>query len=393
MTTGIPSQSIKQKKGTDYSLSPFSLIQKDPKTSARLGRVQTAHGAFETPVFMPVGTQGTVKTLAPRELEEMGSEVILANAYHLYIRPGIDIINASGGLHRFMAWPKAILTDSGGYQIFSLARLREITDEGARFNSHFDGREIFLTPEEVIRAQEILGSDIAMILDECPPHDASRAQVGEAVRRTIHWAKRAKRVHSVPGTARSLLFGIVQGGKFLDLRKSSLDQTVDIGFDGYALGGVSVGEPKPEMEEVVRKITPLMPSDRPRYLMGVGTPVDLFWAIEAGIDLFDCVNPTRYGRNGTAFTRTGKVTVRNAQYAKDQSQLDQTCPCYTCSNFSRSYLRHLFNCEEMLGHRLVTYHNVYFFISLTREIRNAIAEGRFSELKKEFLSNYNEENR
>ena len=224
-----------------------------------------------------------------------------------------------------------------------------------------------------------------MILDECPPHDASRAQVGEAVRRTIHWAKRAKQSRQKED---QLVFGIIQGGKFLDLRKSSLDQTVEIGFDGYALGGVSVGEPKPEMEEVVRKIAPLMPSDQPRYLMGVGTPTDLFWAIEAGIDLFDCVNPTRYGRNGTAFTRTGRVTVRNAQYAKDQSPLDEACTCYTCSNFSRSYLRHLFNCEEILGHRLVTYHNVYFFVSLTRDIRNAIREGRFFELKKDFWSQY-----
>ena len=365
----------------------FQLIQKDSETQARVGCIQTAHGSIETPVFMPVGTQATVKTLAPKELEEIGAQIILSNAYHLYIRPGIDIIKEAGGLHQFMGWSKPILTDSGGYQVFSLARLREITDEGVRFHSHFDGREIFLTPEEVIKAQENLGSDIAMIFDECPPHDASRTQVQEAVRRTIHWAKRAKHVHQ---KETQLVFGIIQGGGFLDLRKDSLDQTVQIGFDGYALGGVSVGEPKPEMEKVVREIAPLMPEAAPRYLMGVGTPMDLFWAIESGIDLFDCVNPTRYGRNGGAFTRIGKVIVRNAEYTKDQQPLDETCGCYTCKNFSRSYLRHLFNCEEILGHRLVTYHNIYFFVSLVREIKEAIRRNQFTKLKKTFLSNYDE---
>lgn len=365
----------------------FQLIQKDSESQARVGRVQTAHGAFETPVFMPVGTQATVKTLAPRDLEELGAEIILSNAYHLYIRPGIDIIQEAGGLHKFMSWPKPILTDSGGYQVFSLARLREVTDEGVRFHSHFDGREIFLTPEAVMNAQGILGSDIAMVFDECPSHDATHAQVQEAVRRTIHWAKRAKQVHQ---NEKQLVFGIIQGGGFLDLRKDSLDQTIEIGFDGYALGGVSVGEPKHEMEKVVCEIAPLMPEEAPRYLMGVGTPRDLFWAIEAGIDLFDCVNPTRYARNGGAFTRIGKIIVRNAEYAKDERPLDEACTCYTCKNFSRSYLRHLFNCEEILGHRLVTYHNVHFFVSLVREIREAIQAQRFSELKKEFLSNYDE---
>ncbi len=368
----------------------FQLIQKDSQTQARLGKVQTAHGTFETPMFMPVGTQATVKTLAPKDLEELGAEIILSNTYHLYIRPGIDIIKEAGGLHKFMGWSKPILTDSGGYQVFSLARLREITDEGTRFHSHFDGREIFLTSEEVMKAQAALGSDIAMIFDECPPHGASHAQVQEAVRRTIHWAKRAKGVRQ---NEKQIVFGIIQGGGFLDLRKDSLDQTVEIGFDGYALGGVSVGEPKHEMEKVVREIAPLMPEDAPRYLMGVGSPIDFFWAIEAGIDLFDCVNPTRYGRNGGAFTRTGKIVVRNAGYTKDQRPLDETCHCYTCKNFSRSYLRHLFNCGEILGHRLVTYHNVYFFISLVKEIREAIRSHRFSQLKKEFLSNHDEASR
>ncbi|OGW86964.1 MAG: tRNA guanosine(34) transglycosylase Tgt [Omnitrophica bacterium RIFCSPHIGHO2_02_FULL_46_11] len=367
--------------------SNFQITARDSKTHARTGIMCTAHGPIETPVFMPVGTQGTVKALSPKDLEECGAEIILSNAYHLYIRPGIDIIREAQGLHKFMGWSKPILTDSGGYQVFSLARLREITEEGVRFNSHFDGREIFLTPENVVQTQEKLGSDIAMIFDECPPHDATRTQIQEAVRRTVDWARRAKKVHHRED---QLLFGIIQGGNFLDLRKESLEQTVAIGFDGYAVGGVSVGEPKEQMEEVVGEITPLMPSEKPRYLMGVGTPLDFFWAIESGIDMFDCVNPTRYARNGAAFTRFGKVVVRNAEYSKDQTPLDETCRCYTCLNFSRSYLRHLFNCEEILGHRLVTYHNVYFFVSLVRQIREAIREGRFVQLKKEFLFHYDE---
>ena len=372
---------------TKANIPSFELFAKDPETQARAGRIQTTHGAIVTPVFMPVGTQGTVKTLAPNELEELGAEIVLANAYHLYIRPGIDIIAGLGGLHRFMAWQKPILTDSGGYQVFSLARLREITDEGVRFHSHFDGREIFLTPEAVIKAQEDLGTDIAMIFDECPPHDADRSQVEEAVRRTIHWAKRAKKARQ---KREQLVFGIIQGGQFLDLRRTSLEQTVEIGFDGYAIGGVSVGETKDAMERVVREIAPEMPVEKPRYLMGVGTPTDFFWAIESGIDLFDCVNPTRYGRNGSAFTRLGRLVVRNADYAKDDRPLDASCACYTCRNFSRAYLRHLFNCEEILGHRLVTYHNVYFFVSLVRQIRESIRNGTFSQLKKEFLSHYDD---
>ena len=369
----------------DQIQKTFQVIQKDSQTQARLGILKTEHGIIHTPMFMPVGTQATVKTLSPKELEEAGAEVILSNAYHLYVRPGIDLIRNAGGLHRFMGWNKPILTDSGGYQVFSLARLRKITDDGVTFNSHFDGREIFLTPEEVIKAQEGLGSDIAMIFDECPPHEATRAQVEEAVRRTIHWAKRAKDVHSCD---KQLLFGIIQGGRFLDLRKKSLAQTLELNFDGYAIGGVSVGESREDMEQVVREIAPLMPAEKPRYLMGVGTPIDLFWSFEAGMDLLDCVNPTRYARNGCAFTRIGRITVRNAQYTNDQSPIDETCSCYTCRNFSRSYLRHLFNCEEILGHRLVSYHNVHFFLALAREIRNSISKGRFSEFKKEFLAGY-----
>lgn len=364
------------------STKTFEVIKEDSKTQARLGILHTEHGDIHTPMFMPVGTQATVKTLSPKELEEAGAEIILSNTYHLYIRPGIDLIRSQGGLHKFMAWPKPILTDSGGYQVFSLARLREISDDGVVFNSHFDGRKIFLTPEDVIRAQEGLGSDIAMIFDECPPHDANFAQVETAVRRTIQWAKRAKEVKRCE---KQLLFGIIQGGRFLDLRKSSLEQTLELNFDGYAIGGVSVGESREEMERVVRSLTPHMPSEKPRYLMGVGTPIDLFWSFEAGIDLLDCVNPTRYARNGVAFTRLGRLTVRNATYTHDQTPIDETCGCYTCRNFSRSYLRHLFNCEEILGHRLVSYHNIYFFLSLTAQIRKSILEDRFLEFKKEFL--------
>lgn len=379
-------------KTTEVQGSVFQLLTNGKDTQARAGRIQTAHGVIETPAFMPVGTQGTVKTLAPNELEELGAEAILANTYHLYIRPGIDIIASLGGLHRFMGWAKPILTDSGGYQVFSLARLRQITDEGVRFNSHFDGREIFLTPETIMKAQESLETDIAMIFDECPPHDAGRSQVEEAVRRTIHWAKRAKKARgrSRGGVTPPLLFGIIQGGQFLDLRRISLEETVAIGFDGYAIGGVSVGESKEAMERVVLEVAPKLPADKPRYLMGVGTPRDFFWAVEAGIDLFDCVNPTRYGRNGSAFTHSGRLVVRNAEYAKDERPLDEVCHCYTCKNFSRAYLRHLFNCEEILGHRLVTYHNVHFFVSLVGKIRESIRNGSFLKLKKEFLSRYDD---
>lgn len=365
----------------------FQLIHKDSSSRARVGKLETAHGSVETPVFMPVGTQGTVKTLSPRDLDELGAEIILSNTYHLYIRPGIDIIEGAGGLHKFMGWPKPILTDSGGYQVFSLSRLNEVTDEGVTFHSYFDGRKIFLSPEEAVSAQERLGSDIAMIFDECPPHDAEKEQVEKAVWRTTAWAKRAKAIHRRDG---QLLFGIVQGGKHSDLRKLSAESMVEIGFPGYAIGGVSVGEPREEMQKAVYETVPMLPNGSPRYLMGVGTPIDFFWAIEAGIDMFDCVTPTRYARNGCAYTRAGKIVVRNAEYAKDQKPLDETCDCYACRNFSRSYLRHLFNCEEILGHRLVSQHNVHFFVRLVREIRQSIQGNKFLKLKHEFLSQYDE---
>ena len=364
----------------------FERFQKDSKSQARRGRVRTMHGTFETPAFMPVGTQGSVKTLSPKDLKEIGAEVILANAYHLYIRPGIDIIRKLGGLHRFISWPHPILTDSGGFQVFSLTRLRKITQEGVLFHSHFDGREIFLTPEIVIEIQEAFGSDIAMVFDECPPATAGVDQVRKSLELTVEWAKRSKRAQKHEN---QLLFGIVQGGRFLNLRREALERTVEIGFDGYALGGVSVGEARSDVEAVVREMGPLLPADHVRYLMGVGTPLDLFMGVEAGFDMFDCVNPTRYGRTGTAFTHEGKIVVRNGKYAEDESPLDAQCDCYACQNFSRSYIRHLVNCHEILGDRLLSHHNVHFFVLLMRRMREAIELGKFGEFKKAFESGYN----
>lgn len=366
----------------------FESLGSDGLTQARLGSVRTAHGSFETPAFLPVGTQGTVKTLTPRDLEEAGAEIILSNAYHLYVRPGADIMEQAGGLHRFMGWQRPILTDSGGYQVFSLSSMREISDEGVWFHSYFDGRKIFLSPEIVVEFQKTLGSDIAMVLDECPPPNCSREQIQRALDQTITWAERSKNAHQ---SGEQLLFGIVQGGQFLDLRRQSLERTVEIGFDGYALGGVSVGEEHDVIESVVRATASLMPKDSPRYLMGVGTPKDLFMGVEAGFDMFDCVNPTRYGRNGSAFTSEGRLVIRNGKYACDQKPVDEHCNCYACSNFSRSYIRHLINCNEILGVRLLSHHNVHFFLSLMKKMRRAIAEGNFNVLKKEFESSYNDD--
>ena len=363
----------------------FRLLGTDKKCRARVGKVTTPHGIFETPVFMPVGTQGSVKALMPRDLKEAGTEILLSNAYHLYIRPGMDVIKKLKGLHKFMAWDGPILTDSGGYQVFSLSKLRSISEEGVKFNSHFDGREIFLTPEKVIEVQETLGSDIAMIFDECPPASKDKPAIEKAVNITLRWAKRAKKHHKLKTQA---LFGIVQGGTFKDLRKESLERTMEIGFDGYALGGLSVGEPKPEMLEVLDEILPLMPADQPRYLMGVGIPQDFFEAVERGADMFDCVNPTRYGRNGTAFTSDGLVVVRNGKYQKDPKPIQRDCDCYACQNFSRAYLRHLVNSHEILGAELITLHNVHFFVNLVKNMREKIRHGRFLAFKKAFFNRF-----
>jgi len=366
----------------------YKILKNDPKSNARLGKLTTPRGVIDTPCFMPVGTQATVKTLSPRDLDEAGAQIILSNAYHLYIRPGMEIIKAMGGLHKFMNWDKPILTDSGGYQVFSLAKLRKITDEGARFNAHFDGKEHFLTPESVVKIQEDLGSDIAMVFDECPPYTEDKEVIRNAVERTLLWAARAKKARK---KRKQALFGIIQGGSDLALRKESLERTMEIGFDGYAIGGVSVGEPREQIWSTMAAVGPIMPKSMARYVMGIGTPLDFLHAVESGIDLFDCVNPTRYGRNGSAFTSKGFIVVRNAIYNKSKKPLDPNCDCYTCANFTRGYLRHLFNANEILGPRLVSFHNVYFFISLMKQIRQAIRKGDFLSFKKRFEMGYNEE--
>ncbi|HXV27852.1 MAG TPA: tRNA guanosine(34) transglycosylase Tgt [bacterium] len=366
----------------------FEVTHRDLKSHARTGKVSTPHGEFETPVFMPVGTQGTVKALTPKDLKEAGTEILLSNAYHLYIRPGIDIIQHFGGLHRFMGWEGPILTDSGGYQVFSLSRLRQITEDGVQFQSPFDGGEIFLTPEKVIEIQAAIASDIAMIFDECPPPTKDKERIKRSLELTLKWSVRAKKHHRLEGQA---LFGIVQGGSFVDLRRESLERTVEIGFDGYALGGLCIGESKSETLEVFDAILPQMPEEKPRYLMGVGTPLDFLEAVSSGADLFDCVNPTRYGRNGTAFTDQGLLVVRNGKYQRDAKPLAEACGCYTCGHFSRGYLRHLFNAGEMLGPQLVSIHNVYYFVEFVRTLRHKIREGKLLEFKKEFVNHFDPE--
>jgi queuine tRNA-ribosyltransferase len=359
----------------------FKITHKDTTTKARCGTLTLERGEIQTPIFMPVGTQASVKSLSPRELEEASAQIILSNAYHLYLRPGLDIIRQAGGLHKFMNWPKPILTDSGGYQIFSLSLLRKVKDEGLEFQSHLDGSRHFLTPEDVVNVQTVLGSDIMMPLDECVPYPASHEQAAKAVERTTLWALRSKKEHDKKGSG--TLFGIVQGSTYKDLRKRSAAELVAIGFKGYALGGLSVGEPPDLRYNILASAVEDLPESSPRYLMGVGLPEDILEAVSSGVDMFDCVIPTRYGRNGSAFTSRGKITVRNGAYANDQAPLDPECGCYCCRNFTRSYLRHLFNAGEILGLRLVSYHNVYFFIDLMEKTRQAIRQGRFAAFKEE----------
>lgn len=365
----------------------FTGEKQDERSHARAGVITVKHGSFRTPVFMPVGTQATVKGLTPAQVDETGAEIILSNTYHVYVRPGIEVIEKHKGLHRFMHWDRPILTDSGGYQVFSLAKLRKITDHEVVFNSHFDGRKITFTPELVMKIQEALGSDIAMVFDECPHYPAEKTYVKKSMHTTLAWARRCKQAHSKRSQA---VFGIVQGGMYHDLREESLQETVLLDFHGYALGGLSVGEPKELMYEIAATFLPQLPQDKPKYVMGIGTPLDLLAMVSFGADMFDCVNPTRYGRNGTAFTHAGKVVVRNGQYTHDMKPLDPCCDCYTCRNFTRSYVRHLFNCQEMLGPQLVSYHNVYFFVKLMQEARKAIKKGKFSEFKHAFELNYDE---
>lgn len=348
---------------------------------ARQGYLMTAHGLVKTPVFMPVGTVGSVKSIDPRDLHEMEAQVILGNTYHLYLRPGDELVKRRGGLHAFNGWDGPILTDSGGFQVFSLSGLRKITDDGVEFRSHIDGSKHFFTPEKAISIQQNLGSDIMMCFDECAAYGASYEYTKKALELTTRWAKRCREFHK-PGQNGQLLFGITQGGFFQDLRDRSIAELSELPFDGFALGGLSVGEPKPKMLEVLRASAPLLPVDKPRYLMGVGTPLDILDGIEAGIDMFDCVLPSRNARNGTLFTSQGKVNIKRAEFREDDSPLDPECNCYTCRTFSKAYLRHLYTAKELLSYRLNTIHNLSYFLKLTKDARQAIREGRFAEFKK-----------
>jgi queuine tRNA-ribosyltransferase len=363
----------------------FTLLKKDSKTKARLGRLKTKHGEIVTPVFMPVGTQATVKATAPHELTEIGFEIILANTYHLAIRPGIEIIKAAGGLHSFMSWHYPILTDSGGFQVFSLAKIRKIKTNGVEFRNHVDGSLLFLGPKESMQIQRELGSDIAMAFDECPPYGVSDQYLKEAVDRTIRWAKECL---EQPRSEGQLLFGIVQGGTNPELRKYCAEQITAMGFDGYAIGGLSVGEPEKDIYWAVEMTEPYIPEEYPRYAMGLGTPAQIVQLIARGIDMFDCVMPTRVARNGGAFTKTGVINLRAGKYKADFRPIEPDCTCYACKNFTRAYIRHLVNVEEILGARLLTVHNLVLYMRVIKEVRQAIAEGYFEEYRREFLAHY-----
>lgn len=357
-----------------------------PGTGARAGIMHTPHGDVETPAFMPVGTQATVKSMTPEELEAVGAQIILSNTYHLYLRPGAGLVAEAGGLHAFSHWNHPILTDSGGFQVFSLCERNQISDEGVAFRSHIDGSRHFLTPEKATGVQNRLGADIIMAFDQCAPYPSDHDYAAEAADRTHRWAQRCLKAHDRPGD--QALFGIVQGGVFPDLRRRSAEQIAGLGFPGIAIGGLSVGEPKPQMYDILDLTVPLLPEDRPRYLMGVGSPDCLVEGVQRGIDLFDCVLPTRMARNGTAITRRGKVVVRNAAHARDFAPLDPDCQCYTCTHYSRAYIHHLIKAGEILGLRLVTWHNLAFTIDLMRRARRAIVEGRYTAWKREFLGGY-----
>ena len=357
---------------------PYTLVHQDKVTSARVGKLQTAHGVVNTPIFMPVGTRGTVKACTPQMLsEQIQAEIILANTYHLYLRPGHEIVQESGGLHSFMGWHGPILTDSGGFQVFSLGPLRTITEEGVSFRSTIDGSEHFISPERSIEIQNALGADVIMAFDECPALPNEYAYLKDSMEMTLRWAARCKAAHRNPD---QLLFGIVQGGMERDLRQASVEGTVSIGFPGYAIGGLSVGEEKNLMYETLAYTAPLLPAEKLRYLMGVGTPEDLVYGVRCGIDMFDCVMPTRNARNGSLFTTTGIVRIRNSKYSRDLGALDSECTCYTCQNFTRAYLRHLHVENEILGSQLHTLHNLHFYLSLMRGIRRAICDGSFAAL-------------
>jgi queuine tRNA-ribosyltransferase len=358
----------------------FTVIKKDDRTNARLGLLTTPHGVVKTPVFMDVGTLATVKALEPRDLKETNAQVVLGNTYHLMLRPGKDVIASAGGLHKFMRWDGPILTDSGGFQVFSLAKMRKLTEDGCRFNSHIDGHEFFLGPKESMEMQRILGSDIAMVFDECLPYPCDRARAEKSVLQTLKWAKRSKDEPHAPGQQ---VFGIVQGGVYDDLRAMCAKELVNIGFDGYAVGGVSVGEPEEFMYQAVDASVPFLPEDKPRYVMGLGVMHQMAECVARGIDMFDCVIPTRIARHGTAITRKGNVAIKAAKWIFDQGPVEEGCECYCCRNFSRSYIRHLLACNEILGLRLLTIHNVHALNRFMEDMRSAIAEGTFFDWKEQ----------
>ena len=385
----------------------FELLAQDQRSKARHGRLVTGHGTIETPAFMPVGTQGSVKAVNPRELKELNAQIVLGNTYHLFVRPGIDVIKHFAGLHKFMNWDGPILTDSGGYQIFSLAKLRKITDDGVQFQNHVDGTPAFISPEIAMDIQNALGSDVAMVLDECPPWPCEREYAAKSLEMTTRWAKRCKEAAkseirisksetnsqqsttaSPARTNHQLLFGIVQGATFEDLRREAAEALVEIGFDGYAIGGVSVGEPEEEMMKAVESSEPSLPKDKPRYAMGLGTPPQLLEMIGRGMDMFDCVLPTRLARNGTAFTATGTLNLKNAEFAMDKRSIEEGCACPSCREFTRGYIRHLIKAEEILGLRLITIHNLHFYLELMRQARQRVDNGTFEEFRRGFVSNY-----
>ncbi|SCM80189.1 tRNA-guanine transglycosylase [uncultured Sporomusa sp.] len=363
----------------------YELIKRCSKTGARAGRIHTPHGVFDTPIFMPVGTQATVKAMSPDELKAMGAGIILSNTYHLYLRPGHDLVAEAGGLHKFMQWDRAILTDSGGFQVFSLGPLRKITEDGVTFRSHIDGSKHFLSPEKATEVQMALGADIIMAFDECVPYPAEHEYARQSTERTTRWAERCRKAHTRKDQA---LFGIVQGGMYKDLRTMSARDLVSLDFPGYAIGGLSVGEPKPLMYEMLEHTVPLLPQNKPRYLMGVGTPDCLLEGVMYGIDMFDCVFPTRVARNGTVMTNRGRLVVKNAEFARDFRPIDPDCNCYTCRNFSRAYIRHLLKTEEIFGLRLTTTHNLHFLVNFMKEMRQSILDERFLEFREEFWAYY-----
>jgi queuine tRNA-ribosyltransferase len=367
----------------------FELLKVDPSSRARRARLATRHGIIETPTFMPVGTQGTVKAMTPDELYSVGAQIILGNTYHLFLRPGLEVIQHFGGLHRFMSWDRPILTDSGGFQVFSLAKLRRITEEGVHFNNHLDGSPCFLSPEIAMEIQVAFGSDVAMAFDECAPYPCEKEYAATSLERTLRWAERCRTWNAGRNDEdRPLLFGIVQGATYPDLREKSARTLVEMNFDGYAIGGVSVGEPESEMMRAIEVSEPFLPATQPRYAMGLGTPSQIVEMVARGVDMFDCVLPTRLARNGTAFTEIGTINLKNNPYRLDDGPIEEACSCATCHAFTRGYIRHLVKAEEILGLRLITIHNLHFYLNLMRRIRAALDEGSFPSFRERFVAHY-----